>query len=117
MHRAAQVALIEFIAPFVAVQCTFKIEMAEVDITIEEHLVNPLRLVSRGMEGLFLCHSELGSRCANRNDSGAVHLMRIVLGGQSFESQVFGSVETQLVRLIRQDRMGICKELRPPCLV
>jgi hypothetical protein len=49
-----QVALIELIRGFVPIEVAFKIEMAEVDITVEKDLPDSFALISRNRKALLL---------------------------------------------------------------
>src|SRR5216683_4013410 len=49
-HGAAQIALIQLIRTFLAIQRAFQIKMAVIDVAIQEDLPNALTLVTRRMK-------------------------------------------------------------------
>ena len=75
MHCTIQIALVELIGTLVPIQATLKIEMTEVDVTVEKDLPDALALISRNTKGFLLGKPE---RRARRPYSDDVWMIQIV---------------------------------------
>jgi hypothetical protein len=72
-HGAAQIALIQLIRAFLAIQRAFQIKMAMINIAIQEDLPNALALVTRSMKALLLGEPNRWIRCTDTEDTRMVH--------------------------------------------
>jgi len=64
------IAPIELIGARAAVQWTFQIEMAVVDVAVQKDLPNTLSLVTRGMKALLLAEPMRRIRCSDAENAG-----------------------------------------------
>ena len=72
-HGAVQIALIQLIRAFRAIQSAFQIKMAVIDIAIEEDLADALALVTRSIKALLLRQPDQWARCSDTEDLRMVH--------------------------------------------
>ena len=72
-HGAAQIALIQLIRAFLAIQGAFQIKMAMINIAIQEDLPNALALVTRRMKALLLGEPNRWVSCSDTEDPRIIH--------------------------------------------
>jgi hypothetical protein len=72
-HSPTQIALIQLIRAFLAIQRASQIRIAILNIAIQENLPNALALVTRRMKTLFLGELDQWVRCSDAEDPGMVH--------------------------------------------
>ena len=72
-HGATQIALIQLIRAFLAIQGALQMKMAMINIAIQEDLPNALASVTRRMKALLLGEPNRCVRCSDTEDPRMIH--------------------------------------------